>query len=230
MGHKESAAKLLLAVATAGLTTCDNVGAVDPAPEPLNCDALGPGVDLEMTGTFSDPDLALTLQNYNEWGWKDSPTITAEAGFTITNVDNSQLWSIEIAGTFDAGVTETKIIVKGQYSDGDTTCDVSRTFTVTVNNGAVEIARLDFLPLSPQRRASIQMLRRDGLEVELRASGAAAGESVAWTPTAGKIAAADNGKARWHLPKEPGVYQVEMLIDRGDEGFAIDTLTLEVVG
>jgi hypothetical protein len=74
------------------------------------------------------------------------------------------------------------------------------------------------------------MIRRDGLEVELRATGAAPSERVAWTPTAGAVELAADGRARWRLPSEPGVYQVEMLIDRGDDGFSLDTLALEVMG
>jgi hypothetical protein len=32
----------------------------------------------------------------------------------------------------------------------------------------------------------------------------------------------------WQLPGEPGLYQAELFVDHGQEGFALDTLTLEV--
>lgn len=229
MTHKESAKKLLLAVATAGLTTCDGIGAVDPAPEPLVCDDVSKGQALSATGTYDGTTLSITLNYSDFYGWDAAPTVAALSGMTIDSVDSTELYAIQITATFDAGATTGQFEVSGKTSDGETTCDVVRVFTVTVDGTAVEITRREDLPLAPRRHASIEMLRRDGLEVDLRASGAAAGERVAWTPTAGAVEVSETGHARWRLPPEPGVYQVEMLIDRGDEGFSLDTLAIEVI-
>lgn len=232
MGHKESAKKLLLAVATAGLTTCDGIGAVDPAPPPLQCDDVSKGQDVSATGTWDGQVLTVTLQTTNDWGygWSDAPTVSAVSGLAINDVDASDLYSVQVEMTFDAGATTGQFEVKGKFAGGDVTCDVTRVFTVTLNGNDVEIALRDEIPLAPRRHASIEMLRRDGLDVELRVKGAAPEERVAWTPTAGAVEVGPDGVARWRLPPEPGVYQVEMLIDAGDEGFTLDTLALEVMG
>jgi hypothetical protein len=55
------------------------------------------------------------------------------------------------------------------------------------------------------------------------------GERVAWAPTVGAVKVSDAGHARRRLPPEPGVDQVEMLIDRGGEGSSLDTLAIEVI-
>jgi hypothetical protein len=228
MSHKASAKKLLLAVATAGLTTCDGTGAVDPAPEPLVCDDVSKGERLQATGSFEGQTLSLWVENL-DWAWAEAPAITAVSGLTIDDVDATELYSIGITATLESGATTGQFQVKGSTTDGETTCQVTRTFTVTLNAGNLEITLREDLPLAPRRHASIQMLRREGLEVDLRASGAGAGERVAWTPTAGSVEVAEGGQARWRLPAEPGVYQVEMLIDRGEDGFSLDTLAIEVI-
>lgn len=230
MGHKESAKKLLLAVATAGLTTCDGIGAVDPAPPPLQCDDVSKGQTITATGTWDGQVLSVTLGITDYYGWSEAPAVSAVSGLGIGSVDTSDLYSIEVEMTFNAGATTGQFQVTGKIADGDTTCTVTRVFTVTLNGSDVEIALRDEIPLAPRRHASIEMLRRDGLDVELRARGAAPAERVAWTPTAGAVEVGPDGVARWRLPSEPGVYQVEMLIDSGDEGFTLDTLALEVMG
>ncbi len=230
MGHKESAKKLLLAVATAGLTTCDGIGAVDPAPTPLECDDVSKGQTVNATGTYDGQQLAITIGINDFYGWDAAPSVTAVSGLTIDSVDTADLYSVQVKATLDAGAATGRFQVTGQIADGDTTCDVTRVFTVTLDGTSVEITRRDDLPLAPRRHASIELLRRDGLDVELRATGAAPAERVAWTPTAGAVDVGPDGRARWRLPAEPGVYQVEMLIDRGDDGFALDTLAIEVMG
>lgn len=231
MGNKEVATRLLLAVATAGLTTC-GVGAVDPAPEPLNCEDVAKGDDLSITGVKNGDYLTMTMNNatYNA-SWKENPTVTAVSGLTIDSVSKAKDSSdIEILATLDAGATSASFTVAGTMSDGDVDCATSRTFNVAVDAmGEVEITELFDLPISPRRHAAIEMLGREGMEVTLRASGAESAP-VTWTPTGGTITRGADGQARWTLPSEPGVYQVEMLIDHGESGFSLDTLTLEVLG
>lgn len=228
MSHKESAKKLILAVATAGLTTCDGIGAVDPAPDPLVCGDVDKGQTLGAQGTYDGQVLTITLSSGDFYGWDEAPAVTAVSGMGISNVDTTDLYSIGITATFNAGETTGVFKVTGTFSDGQTTCDVTREFTVTLNGTDVQITLLDQIPLAPRRHAGIEMLRRDDLSVDLRAHGASKEEKVAWTPTGGHVEAKDDGSARWQLPAEPGVYQVEMLIDRGEQGFSHDTLTIEV--
>ncbi len=226
MGNRELAGKLLLAVATAGLTTCDGVGAVDPAPEPMKCEDYDKGQSITITGSLTDAKLAMTMDPYP---WAEAPTVTAQSGLTIDSVTLGAEHFLEIAATLDAGATTASFTVAGNVTDGEVTCPSTRTFTVTVTGTDVEVAESFRLPLSPRRHASIELLRREGLEVELRATGSLRGTTVTWTPTGGEIETAA-GRTRWTLPSEPGVYQVEMLVDRGDDGFSHDTLTIEVLG
>jgi len=230
MGHKELAGKLFLAVATAGLTTC-NVGAVDPAPEPLVCSDVGKGESLSITGTLDGNKLTMTMSsNAFDASWKATPGATADAGLTIDTVSGgADGTDVTIEATLDAGTMVAKFTVTGTLTDGEVECSVTRQFTVTVSGTSVEIAEFYDLPIAPRRHASIEVLRRDGLAVDLQASFAGAGP-VTWTPTGGAVTADEGGRARWTLPTEPGVYQVEMLVDHGESGFTLDTLTLEVLG
>lgn len=231
MGNKELAGKLLLAVATAGLTTC-GVGAVDPAPEPLVCSDVGEGQTLDITGTLDGSKLSMGMTT-GAYGatWKVTPGVIADAGLTIDSVSGGGTDGTEvlIEATLDAGATTASFTVTGTLTDGEVECSVTRQFTVTVTGTTVEIAEFYDLPISPRRHATIEMLRREGLAVDLQASGAGAAP-VTWTPTGGAVSSESGGRARWTLPSEPGVYQVEMLVDHGESGFTLDTLTLEVLG
>lgn len=227
MGNRELAGKLLLAVATAGLTTCDGVGAVDPAPEPMKCEEYDKGQGLTIGGALSADKLSLTVSSYP---WAAAPTVTADTNLTIDSATLGGDDVVQIEATLAAGMTTASFTMAGNVTDGDVTCPVTRTFNVTVTGTNVEVAEVFGVPLSPRRHASIEVLGRDGLEVELRASGAVRGTSVTWTPTGGALRTGGDGRTRWTLPSEPGVYQVEMLVDRGDDGFSHDTLTLEVLG
>lgn len=218
----------MLAVATAGLTTCGG-GSVDPAPEPLHCEDIADGSSLVVSSATLDGD-ALTIEILAGYSWVAQPEVVAESGFTLVDVTMNGGSDLKITGTLDAGATTGTFTVGGKLTDEETTCDVSRKFTFTVQgDGSVDVALRYDLPISPRRHASIQMLGREGLEVDLAASGAGTAPIV-WTPTGGAITASSDGRARWTLPTEPGVYQVEMLVDHGESGFTLDTLTLEVLG
>lgn len=63
--------------------------------------------------------------------------------------------------------------------------------------------------------------------MRLRASGT--DECAArWRVTAGTLERVGVVGAVWYLPSEPGFYQVEVVVDRGERGFGFDALALEV--
>ncbi|WP_438009249.1 hypothetical protein WME89_11555 [Sorangium sp. So ce321] len=232
MGHRKRTNKLLLVVATAGLTACEDDSHTNPPSPPLVCDDIAGGEELWATPEIpQEPPEGLDIELHTRNSWSGKPAVTAISGITIITVHDPAYFSgVVVNAALDVGATTAQFEVRGKVTDGATTCDVRRTFTVTVaEDQSVEITRNEELPLAPRRHATIEVLRRDGVEVELRAAGAA-GERVAWTPTAGSVEEAPDGRARWRLPEEPGIYQVQMQIDRGDDGFTLDTLTLEVMG
>jgi hypothetical protein len=46
--------------------------------------------------------------------------------------------------------------------------------------------------------------------------------------TGGTFEAALDDRIVWTLPRQPGLYQAELLVEHGPDGFAFDTLVLEV--
>jgi hypothetical protein len=51
---------------------------------------------------------------------------------------------------------------------------------------------------------------------------------VIWTVTGGTFRSGGVDAIVWTLPEEPGLYQAELVVDHGEDGFAFDTLTVEV--
>jgi hypothetical protein len=108
-------------------------------------------------------------------------------------------------------------------------CSFTRTFTVTIANGSVEVAqRGRSLPLAHSDGARIELVSRDGLEVRLRATGGASEWPLIWTVTAGSLRVEDEDHMVWKLPATHGFYQVELVTDHGEHGFGFDTLSFEV--
>jgi hypothetical protein len=225
-----------IALATLGLSTCKDNGAVDPAPEPFECPADGAGKDLLADATLKDGLIAVTIRysGISDASWKAAPTVTDVTGATITNegFDDGSNYAYRVVLQPDQGVMTGSFHVTGKLegyaNEGLVDCPVDRVFTFTISGGDVTVALRDDLPLGTKARASISIEHHEGQEVHLAATGAVAGATLGWTATAGTVEAAANGRARWRLPREPGLYQIELLVDRGREGLHIDTLTLEV--
>ena len=55
-----------VAMATLGLSTCSDGGAVDPAPPPLDCTTVGKGESLFATGTVSGQTLTIDITNSSD--------------------------------------------------------------------------------------------------------------------------------------------------------------------
>jgi hypothetical protein len=225
-----------ITIATTGLTACNNTGgAVDPAPPPLQClDASKPlyasGYLQGMTIHVEVSSLqAASELTYSEWIGMTS--VFAVTGGTLISVTNGSGGNLDIAIDLPALPASGSFTVQGTIQIGSTTCAVEQTFTfvTTGDAGAVKVSALDdVLPLRSRVPATIVVLNQRERALELRPDGASAGSRVTWTATAGSVAVQSDGGATWRLPDEPGVYQIELLVERGDEGLALDTLTLEV--
>jgi hypothetical protein len=219
-----------ITIATTGLTTCNNTGgSVDPPPSPLVCNDAGGGT-VSATASLSGSTLTVTVTFLGNGSWIGKPTVTDVAGAKLVSVtaepQSNQLpveldvTSMPATGSFT---------LHGQVSDGTTTCALERTFTFsTSDGGGIEVSELDrTLPLRVGVPAAIVLTSREGRAVRLAPRGAGAGSRVTWTATAGHVAVHGDGGATWTLPAEPGLYQVELLVER-DDVLALDTLALEV--
>ncbi|MDC0683332.1 hypothetical protein [Sorangium atrum] len=197
MGKRERAKQLLLVVATAGLTACEEDGSTNPPSPPLECVnvAHSSWQGLWATGWFNkdpedDPLAPLLIQLNHDGEWTEPPVVTALSGMTISAFNESRT----IVARMDDGATTASFHVRGQLADPETTCDVDRTFTVTIDEeNKVEITRHDALPFLPHRRASLDprrhasfdVMRCDGGDVGLRAPGGDGNERVPRTKAAG---------------------------------------------
>lgn len=221
-------------LATLGLSTCINNGAVDPAPPPLVCSDVAKGEPLTASVIRAGDDLRIRINvgDIFAGAWVDRPAITDLMGVTAKDVVLSMSKEdVNVTLTLDAPTQKTAAFtLKGEVMGyANPKCPVERRFTLDINGGVVKIAQAGrALPLSVRDRVTIALAGRDGRAVELRAAGAGAGARLDWTATAGTVEASAGGGVRWILPDEPGLYQIELLVDRGEEGVVLDALTLEV--
>jgi hypothetical protein len=112
-------------------------------------------------------------------------------------------------------------------------CAVLRTFTFTVDGQNVVVSQRKghSLPLVARERAWIVMVGGDQREVELEARTEYRDpHGVSWSVTGGSLVINPNQKARWLLPEEAGLYQVQVVVDYGQNGLAVDTMAFEVLG
>ena len=243
MGIKDKAKKAAgtaagVAVATTGLSNCDNGGAVDPLPPALQCSAVDDGQTLAPTATLSGDTVTVEIRNQaissSEWN-----------GVAITDVTGATVVGIEVPGgeSFSPIVFELKLATAmtttGSFKLTATlldringvSCPVERTFTFDIVTGVVQITmRLgDSLPLAARHAAHIVLLGRGDGVVDLEAGTPYDGRRIAaWTVSHGTIDITEADRARWRLPEEPGIYQVQLVVDYGDDGLGFDAMTVEV--
>jgi hypothetical protein len=224
---RKMAAGASVALATAGLSTCHNNGAVDPPPPPLQCNTVDEGETLTATATATARELTVTIRNSSSSTWTDVE-VTSVVGGSARPVAPGQTLTIVIDLT-DETVTRGAFTLRGTLAGFGGVCTVSRTFQFTLGPGGVMVAATDELPLSARQQARIVLRGRDGREVELEATTPFRREqSVTWTVTAGEVLSQDGARLRWRLPVEPGLYQAELVIDYGALGLSFDALALEV--
>jgi hypothetical protein len=222
---KRAAAGVSVALATAGLSSCHNNGAVDPPPPPLECNRVDGGQTLTATANLIARELRVTIRNSapGRWGSVEVTNVTGGVARPVA-ADEPLTVLIDLA----EGVTSGAFTLRGTLS-GMGTCAVSRTFTFTLGPGGAVVAMAPSLPLSALQQARIAMVGRDGRDVRLAATTPFAGpQTVTWSVTGGEVLSREDGGLHWRLPAEAGLYQAELVVDYGVRGLSIDTLILEV--
>lgn len=215
-------------LATLGLSNCTDGGggtAVDPLPPPaLVCADANQGQNLHGTGAVQDSTLTVTFFSGGYLVGIDTLFVTNVVGAALDTVDIGRL---QLAFTLDTDTTsQVTFTLGGTFNLVAGPCDFSRDFTVTIDNGNVDIAQRRLsLPIGAGRDIRIELVERDGLQVRLKAAGAT---DVTWRVTAGAFEARGDGEIVWQLPSTPGFYQVELVVDRDDRGFGFDALSFEV--
>jgi len=73
------------------------------------------------------------------------------------------------------------------------------------------------------------VVRNDGNLVELEARSEYPGHKLPrWNVSGGEIVERVALRALWRLPEEPGVYQVQLALDYGEDGLGFDAVAFEV--
>jgi hypothetical protein len=237
MGIGETAKKLAggagVALATTGLSTCNNGGAVDPPPPPFECT---PDVRVGQTlqvfqAVLTGLVLEVTIYTGAPARWAAAQVASVQGGvarpLALPAMGNPLLVVLDLA---DDTVRQGSFTLTGMLEGLDgVTCSFSRTFTVIVDSAGVRVTRADELPLPERAPARIALVSREGREVQLKATTAFPGPvTMAWMVSAGEILAKEGTQFRWRLPSEPGLYQAELIADYGPGGFSFDALVLEV--
>ena len=225
-----------VALATAGLSNCDGIGAVDPPPPPLQCSDVNAGQNLFAHAVRNDSTVLVTIQNVAQGGLT-AASITDTTGpvrLLLVNGPTPEtsrgLMLVFQVLDFQVPTATFTLNATFQISDGPE-CTITRTFTLDLSGGGVTVTsdRVDPLPLGSRAPAVIALGERRGHEVELEATTEYAGWwKASWTVSAGTIDDPGARRVRWTLPEEPGVYQAELLVDYGPDGLAVDTVMFEV--
>ena len=242
MGIKEKARKAAATAAGVSLATtlsnCDNPVVMDPPPPPLECPLVGEGQTLVAMGGLSNDTLTVEIRDnpITYVNWRDvevSDFVGATAvGIETPDADAHQpivlTLKLETPST-TTGSFKLSGTILGQLPSES--CAVERTFTFTISEGDVVIAMRmrDTLPLLARHRAQIVQLGRDDGVVDLEARTRYEGRhTAAWSVAQGSIEVAGENRARWRLPEEPGVYQVQVVVDYGVDGLGFDEMMVEV--
>lgn len=217
-------------VATVGCSTCTDNGAVDPPPPPLNCGDVDSGQSFIAQGTVADTILTVELIETSPAALAEEPVITGLTGVTLDSLEY-ELERVTLHFSLDSDTTTTgQFTVSGRLTDGRNTCPFNRTFVFMIDSGNVEVTlRERVLPLGHTGGAKIELVRRVGLEVTLRAIGPSSDSQLLWTVTGGSCRTEGEDGLVWTLPGTRGFHQVQLMVDHGPDGFGFDALTLEVL-
>ena len=227
---KTLAAGASVALATSGLSSCQDNGAVDPPPPPLECNAVGGGQTLSASATVAGRQLRVTVVS-GGFGALIGVQVSNVVGGAARTVIPNQSPVVVVIDLADDTVTSGAFTLSGTILGAmGERCAVSRTFTFAIGPAGVVIASADALPLPARQQARIAMVAREGHEVELQATTPFDGpRTVLWSVTGGEVLAREGARLRWRLPTEPGLYQAELAVDYGASGLSFDTLVLEVI-
>jgi hypothetical protein len=213
-------------LATTGLSTCRDGGAVDPPPPPFDCTAgVGAGQSLRAAANLAGRELRVSIANSSLSTWAE---VRVESVVRPLFPGSPLDVVIDLAGDT---VTSGSFVLSGTLRGlvGSALCPVSRAFTFTILPTGVEVALAEDLPLSERRAARIVLVSRQGREVELEAvTGFEGTQAFSWNVTGGEVLARDGHRLRWRMPAAAGLYQVEVVVDYGSRGLSFDALALEV--
>lgn len=218
-------------IATANCSGCQDNGAVDPPPPPLNCSDIGAGQTLVAHASLADSLVTVNITTGVSANWKETPEFVDLSGFTLKSVSMLQFWEVEAELKLDSlTVTSGEFTLRGALKGPTNSCSVERRFTVTIDAGNVSISqRATSLPLGNRSAARIELVGKSGFDVKLRAKRPAPDTNVYWSVTGGSFESGGADEITWHLPRERGLYQAELLTDHGRDGLAVDTIVLEVL-
>ncbi len=235
MSKRRRPGKLTVALASRGLTGCGDGesmgrGPVDPPPPPLECDTVDEGQRLSVTATLNADTLAVTIDQ-QDGGWTQAAVrdVVGASVVGMTLASGRILLDLRLDSS---PPTSGSFRLEGELvGTGSVRCEVTRSFTFSVNGQTVTIALVPgpWLPLAARHGAKIKVVEQLGLTVELEArTKYKLPHRTEWTVTGGTIRASTGSRASWQLPSEPGLYQVEVVVDYGRDGLAVDWLPLEV--
>lgn len=232
-----------VAMATTGLSSCLDGGAVDPLPPALECNDVSGGQTLTATAERTAADTVRVTVRHEQFYFAGLEVLQVSdvVGGTVveTHLPNPVAFDslvVTIALASDT-TTEVSFTLDARLHDLSganpvpTVCDVHRTVTVglTATGLTVAIRNRDPLPLPARQGAHILLVAREGRTVELTHETPYRGaHRVTWYVSAGNAAVVADGRLRWTLPAEAGIYQAELLVDFGPEGLAVDTMPFEV--
>ena len=246
MGIRESVKKAStgaagIAAATAGLSTCHDGGGivVDPVPPPLVCSDLSAGQSLAFSASKEGDVVTVnvrtvTLGSSFVASWRatrvgDAVGATVLSTVQPTHGGDSLVVTLQLA---TPSTTQVDFTVEAElHGLSDDTCNVTRTIHVSITPTGVQVGQttLDTLPLPSRHTAQIAIRSHEGQTVALEARTGFRGPlSASWEVTGGSLDRSLGRTVRWTLPRDPGLYQAEVLLDYGTEGMAFDALVLEV--
>jgi hypothetical protein len=213
---------------TAGLTSCITSGSVDPPPPPPRCDNLNAQRDLRPTVAMESGVLVVRIEYVGQQpNFIQDPRVSVVEGASLKGVRTDAPPGVVVELVPEPDPTRIFFVLDGSFA-GSPACAFQRGFTITFDGGLrITDSRLA-LPFAAQPRATIVIVGRDGSRVTLRAVADPPGRNLAWAVSGGRFVPDREGRCVWELPPEPGLYQAELFVDHGEDGFALDTLALEV--
>ncbi len=240
MGIKDQAKRIAagasVALATSGLSSCHDNGAVDPSPPPLQCNTVDTGQSLTASATLHADTVEVAVRNVLGYGQWRVDTVSDVVGATLVSVHQpeSSADSLTVALRLaDETTTQVSFAVAATLMGySGESCAVARTFHVTISGTGVQVSLRDSdtLPLPARQHAEIALAGQEGRVVRLEARTAYDGRRLAsWSVSHGALDTDSGPAVHWTLPAEPGIYQAELVLDFGADGLAFDTLLLEVM-
>lgn len=222
----------VVSLGTAGLTSCASSGSVDPPPPPPRCDTLNAQRDLRASVTTGEGGALVVQVEYVglEASGIVDPRVSVVEGASVSGVRTGPGTRFVVIELLPDTPSPPRVffVLDGAFLGYPAACVFQRGFTITFEGG-LEIAESRLaLPFAGQPRAVIFVAGRAERRVTLRAIATPPGRHLAWSVTGGTFELAAGERMVWLLPAEPGLYQAELFVDHGDDGFALDTLVLEV--